>query len=283
MIRFALAVLLLSSVGFAGVTADSATLEKVAETPGMPDGPAWDRAAKRLIFSDVKQQQLYTYDPATGKTELKLDQAGRISAVFIDSQNRLWASDHANQRIVLYDAGGTRVIADHQPKDAKPKRGTNDLVVDRRGGMYHTVTATGEVFYTPPRGDTRAVVAGLVTPNGLILSPDGKTLYVAAYVPKQIWAYPVSSDGSVGNPTLFATMDEGPEKGADGMAIDTAGNVYCAGPADIWVWSSRGELIEKIPVPMKPINCTFGDADGKSLYITAGPAVYRIRMNVAGF
>jgi gluconolactonase len=77
-------------------------------------------------------------------------------------------------------------------------------------------------------------------------------------------------------------MDDGPEKGADGMTIDSDGHVYCAGASDIWIWSPDGRLVEKLAVPTRPINCTFGDADRKSLYITGFGGVYRQRMRVAG-
>ena len=77
-------------------------------------------------------------------------------------------------------------------------------------------------------------------------------------------------------------MDDGPLGGADGMAMDRAGNVYCAGPSDIWIWSPAGELLDKIACPTKPINCTFGDSDMRSLYITAAGGVYRQRMKISG-
>ncbi|MFK7778776.1 MAG: alpha/beta hydrolase fold domain-containing protein, partial [Gimesia sp.] len=74
----------------------------------------------------------------------------------------------------------------------------------------------------------------------------------------------------------------GPDKGADGMTVDRAGNVYCAGPTDIWIWNPDGKLLAKIKTPTRPINCAFGDSDLRSLYITAFGGLYRQRMNAYG-
>ena len=81
---------------------------------------------------------------------------------------------------------------------------------------------------------------------------------------------------------LFAAMDSRAGKGADGMCVDRAGNVYCAGPKHIWIWSPSGELLEKTENPERPINCTLGDSDLRSLYITGFGGLYRIRMNAYG-
>lgn len=269
-----------SSISFAAVTADGAKLEKVAETSGMPDGPAWDGKGS-LWFPDVKAQQLYRFEIATGKLHMVKDQAGRISAAYWSpTAGGLIGCDNGNARIVRWDGGDWHVIAGH----SDPKKKPNDLVSDDRGGIYHTVTGGGKVYYTPPGTDKLiAVITGIKTPNGLILSPDGKTLYVAAAQPREIWAYDVKVDGSVGGGRLFAAMEQSTDKGgADGMAADVQGNIYCAGPTAVWVWSPAGKLIEKIVPPVRPINCTFAGEERKTLYITAGPAIYRIRMNVAG-
>ena len=165
-----------------------------------------------------------------------------------------------------------------------PKKKPNDLVSDDQGGIYHTVTGSGEVYYTPAGTDKLiAVIGDIKTPNGLILSPDGTKLYVSASQPREVWAYDVKSDGSVSGGRLFATIEKSDDKGgADGMAADVNGNIYCAGPTAVWVWSPDGKLVEKITPPVRPINCAFGGEDRKTLYITAGPAIYTIRMNVTG-
>lgn len=209
-----------------------------------------------------------------------LDNAGRISASFY-SHGELFLSDNGNSSIARLQGKEKIVIAVHD-LDVKPPIRPNDLVVDADGGIYYTLTGQGQVIYLTPDGQQIVAVEGVQTPNGLILSPDEETLYVAAYVPKEIWAYDIASNGKSANGRVFARMDSGPDKGADGMAIDRAGNVYCAGPAHVWIWSPSGKLLDKIETPTRPINCTFGDRDMRSLYITGFGGLYRQRMRISG-
>ena len=124
------------------------------------------------------------------------------------------------------------------------------------------------------------------TPNGITLSPDGSILYVASFVPKKIWAYSLTPQPGgqlkTGAGRILASMDSGPEKGADGMTTDRAGNIYCAGPGAIWIWDPTGTLLDRIPVPTRPINCTFGDPDMRTLFITGFGGLYRVRMRISG-
>ncbi len=125
-------------------------------------------------------------------------------------------------------------------------------------------------------------LSGAIAARKRMAAPDEKTLYVAAYVPKEIWAYDVAAAGEPKNGRKIAVMDDGDAKGADGMTVDRNGNVYCAGATDVWIWTADGKLLQKIPCPTRPINCTFGDEDLKSLYITGFGGLYRLKMTVAG-
>lgn len=252
-------------------------LETVRTEFGMADGPAWN-GTEILYVPDVKGGKLFAYRPAENAWEVVLADAGRISATCFE-HGRLYLSDNGNSAVAWLDGSEQRVL--WRWKGDKPPR-PNDLIVDQSGGVYVTLTAQGEVAYVTAEGAAAVVVASLDTPNGITLSPDGRTLYVAAYKPKQIWAYEVAQPGVVGTGRLFAMMDDGDALGADGMTIDQAGNVYCAGASDVWIWNPAGELVQKIACPSRPINCAFGDADLKSLYITGLGGVYRQRMRVAG-
>ena len=255
----------------------SSPLETIATDFGLADGPAWD--GSRLFFPDVKGNAIHVYHPKSNKVAVINDNAGRISATFFN-HGVLHLSDNGNARISEFVNEGRRFATggtDAQP--AKP----NDLVVDHHGGIYYTLTREGRVEYRDTRTGKLSVAAeGIKTPNGIILSPDEKTLYVAAYVPKEIWAYEVTVPGETVNGRLLATMDDGDAKGADGMTIDRAGNIYCAGATDVWIWNPAGELIGKIPCPSRPINCAFGDNDMRSLYITGFGGLYRQRMTICG-
>ena len=278
---FLLSLALFNQVGTAAdsVVDTSSPLETIATDFGLADGPAWDGAGS-LYFPDVKGGKLYRYHPRSGKVSVFLDDAGRISASYFN-HGKLYLSDNGASQISVLNGKQKKRIAG-QPADAKPPRRPNDLVVDQEGGIYYTLTGQGEVIYISPEGKQSVAIDDIKTPNGLILSPDGKTLYVAAYVPKEIWAYNVTKPGVAANGKLFAKMDSGPDKGADGMTVDRAGNVYCAGPADIWIWNPKGKLLAKIHTPTRPINCAFGDRDLRSLYITGFGGLYRQRMNAYG-
>lgn len=254
------------------------SLELVQEGFGLADGPAWD--GSKLWFPDVKGEALYQYQPRSGKVTVVQKDIGRISAAFYNL-GRLYLSDNGRSEISLWEGGALKRMAGEDP-NAQPPARPNDLVVDHSGGLYYTLTRQGQVVYVSPEGERKVVLDAVDSPNGIILSPDQKTLYVASYVPKKILAFPLNRPGQPGEGRVWAAMDPGEAKGADGMTVDTAGNVYCAGPDAVWIWNPQGKLLEKITTPTRPINCAFGDSDMRTLYITGFGGLYRQRMNVYG-
>lgn len=257
---------------------ESVPLETISTEFMMCDGPAWDGSS--LFVPDVKGGKLYRYRPGPKKLQVELNDAGRISATYFN-HGRLFLSDNGESCISWLNRSEKVRLGGHD-KEAKPPVRPNDLVVDNGGGIYYTLTGQGKVMYLGPDGKQAVAVELIDTPNGLILSPDERTLYVSSYAPKKIWAYEVHSPGTVSAGRMFTAMDDGPDKGADGMTIDRAGNVYCAGPQHVWVWSPAGKLITKIETPTRPINCTFGDSDMHSLYITGLGGLYRQQMHISG-
>ncbi|MDA7864602.1 SMP-30/gluconolactonase/LRE family protein [bacterium] len=258
------------------------SLELMTADFAMADGPCWDGWS--LIIPDVKAESILRYIPKKNSLQTLVPDAGRISASFFN-HGRLYISDNGVGKISFLDGRNKVVVADFaELKTAEEKRDyrPNDLVIDHLGGIYVTFTPQGKVIYVTPEGEFKVAVQSVPTPNGLILSPDGKTLYVSSVASKQIWAYQVKQAGQLSEARQIAAMDDGPARGADGMAMDRAGNVYCAGPSAIWIWSPSGELLDKIACPTKPINCTFGDPDMRSLYITAAGGLYRQRMKISG-
>ena len=177
--------------------------------------------------------------------------------------------------------------------NGKKLNSPNDLVLDGKGGVYFTDPRYGSrddmemdvegVYYVSRRGKLTRVIDDLERPNGLILSPDNKTLYVADNAAKTIWAYDAEEDGTLTKARKFAEMDLQSRGGGDGMTIDSRGNVYCAGQGHIWIWSPAGDRLARIPVPESPANCVFGGPEGKTLYITARRRLYNIDLNVAGY
>ena len=277
---FSFTIPLLATTALCGSLVDrSSPLEKIPGDFELADGPAWDGRGQ-LYIPDVKAEKLYRYRPTKKELTTLLPEAGRISATFFN-HGRLYLSDNGNARI-SWLKGKDKISLAGQDPEAKPPKRPNDLVVDQYGGVYYTLTRQAQVIYISNNGEQNVAVTGIETANGITLSPDGATLYVASYVPKKIWAYQIDAPGKTSNAREFAVMDDGDAKGADGMCIDRAGNVYCAGATAIWIWSPSGKLMEKIETPERPINCTFGDSDLRSLYITGFGGLYRQRMNTYG-
>jgi gluconolactonase len=258
---------------------ESSSLEVIATEFGLADGPAWDGLSS-LFFPDVKGEKLYRYFPNEKKVEVVLEDAGRISASYF-SHGTLYLSDNAAGRMARLSKGKKEYLTEAEGSGKTLAR-PNDLVVDSSGGIYFTLTKQGRVMYRRPNGKLIVAVPTVESPNGITMSPDGSTLYVAEYRPKKIQAYDIQADGTATKRREFAAMDDGEALGADGMTIDRSRNVYCAGATDIWIWSPSGKLLGKIACPTRPINCAFGDSDSRSLYITAFGGLYRQRMNVSG-
>lgn len=253
-------------------------LAQLSQEFSLADGAAWD-GNWALYIPDVKGQKLYRYIPKTKKTNVVLKDAGRISATFF-SHGRLYLSDNGNQQISFLQNGQKKTFFDL--KTVNDKLRPNDLVVDNQGGIYVTFTPQNQVHYIDVTGRHSIAIDGIKTPNGITLSPDGQTLYVSSFVPKEIWSYTIPSPGKIVNGQKFATLPSSEGRGADGMAIDRAGNVLCTGPTGVTIWSPTGKLLDKIVTPSKPINCIFGDQDMRTLYISCFDGVYTQRMKISG-
>lgn len=254
-------------------------LKTVSTDFGLADGPSWDGVAS-LYIADVKGEKFFRYSPRDGAMREFLKNPGRISASFYN-HGSLYLSDNGHGEILRVDNGAKSRIGGQDPAAQPPAR-PNDLVVDHQGGVYYTLTRQNQVIYISPEGVQSVAISQVETPNGITLSPDEKTLYVASFVPKKIFAYGVGTHGALSDVKLFSVMDDGPDRGADGMTIDRAGNVYCCGPTAVWIWNPKGDLIAKIETPTKPINCAFGGPKMRSLYITAFGGLYEQKMMISG-
>jgi gluconolactonase len=168
----------------------------------------------------------------------------------------------------------------------------NDLVFAKDGALYFTDPPYGLArqdddpakelafngVYRFANGRIQAVVRDLNRPNGLAFSPDGKILYVNNSDPAKnlVMRYDVLSDGSLVNGRVFADITSKVDGVADGMKLDSKGNIYTAGPGGVWVLSPSGKHLGTIAPPETPANCAWGD-NGKTLYMTALTSVYRVR------
>jgi gluconolactonase len=198
---------------------------------------------------------------------------------------------------VLAPAAKRRVLVDQY--EGKPLNRPNDLVVDRRGGVYFTdpgprpepgkPAPQTAVYYLPPDGALKRLATDVERPNGIQLSPDEKTLYVANTFGDHILAYDINKDGSVGKRRNFAKLEgvtqteSGVTSGADGLAVDAQGRLYVASAAGVQVFDSKGAALGTIPLPKAPQNLAFSGEGKKTLYIVGRGAAYKIAVLTAGF
>jgi len=226
------------------------------------------------------------------------------SCTGLDSRGRLlWCADN-DRMLMRLEPDGTRTVLSAGAPDGRRFSGPNDIAVRRDDGVYLTDNDFGlrEAGNSPDKempngvwlirdGESRLVLSAEALggiPNGVTLSPDERYLYLTAL--QKLMRYDVNPDGSLGSGVLFT---EGPGIG-DGMKTDELGNVYStsgAGPGIVRITAPTGTLLGYLNLPIyggEPkrqicaTNVAFGDRDGKSLYVTACDAVYRIRLKVSG-
>jgi len=301
------------------VSAD-AKVERVATGFGFTEGPVWVRNGGFLIFSDIPANVIHRWNPADHGVSVFLDKTGftgtdasdvggeqtnaqgeRIylvgsNGVTVDPQGRVAFNAMGDRQVVRVEADGRRtVLASHF--EGKRLNSTNDLVYKRNGSLYFTDPPSGlrrrnddpkkelpfNGVYLLKNGRLHLLAKDLVNPNGIALSPDEKILYVNSSADRKIFRFEVRPDDTVANGRPFVDMSMEKEPGVpDGMKVDERGNLYSTGPGGIWVMSPAGQHLGTLVFPEQPANLAFGDADGRTLYVTARSSVYRIRLTVPG-
>jgi sugar lactone lactonase YvrE/formylglycine-generating enzyme required for sulfatase activity len=264
------------------VMAPGAKIVELADGFQFTEGPAAD-AEGNVFFTDIPANRIHQWS-VDGQLSTFRENSGGANGLFFDKDGNLLACEGDNGRLVsINPQGNVTVLADKY--DNKPFNKPNDLWIDPKGGIYFSdpvygrapVVQDGEhVYYlTPDRKSAIRVIDDLVRPNGIIGTFDGKTLYVTDHGAKKTYRYNINDDGTLSDKTLFAPI------GADGMTIDSEGNIYLT-ENGVLVYDSAGNQIETIDVPQRPANVCFGSADGKTLFITARESIYSIRMRVKG-
>lgn len=201
--------------------------------------------------------------------------AGSVS---LDAEGRLYAVERTCTEPLNPELGGcrelTRVVQllperrvlANSFDDGTPLGRLNDLIADGRGGAYFTA---GGLYYVDPEGSVSTVADEDIRTNGVMLSADGRTLYVTNVT--EVLAFDVAADGSTSNRRVFGTLDG--DDGGDGMAIDSDGRLYVTGNAGVHVLSEEGEHLGTIPTPRRPITVAFSGPDKRTLYVPSMGAV----------
>lgn len=286
------------------------------------EGPKWMNG--KIYFSNMYFDQSFNANPKKSST-VELDPNGSYKNISEGKMQTNGLYPYKNGNLIVCDMMGHRVIelttkgevvkviADSY--DGKSIDGPNDVITDAKGGVYFTdpqftmepkKNQPGRaVYYVSSEGNVTRLTEPneFAMPNGILLSPDGKTLYInncyddEAWYPVNsekdnfIWAYDVHPDGTISNGRKFAKLfltgnvldRKGKSSSADGMAIDKMGNIYVATYYGVQIFNAKGEFVGMINLPSFPVSLCFGDADMKTLYIVSYSKVYKIRTNMEGF
>jgi gluconolactonase len=272
-----------------------------------------------IYFSDIPRGdakgRVLKFDPVTGETTVFCDDSRKSNGLMFDRTGRLIAACGAN--------GGARALCEIGPKglvrplvdsfEGKAFNAPNDLIIHADGTIYFSdpryvgsepieLDHVSVYRFDPRDKSVRRVTTDITKPNGVELSPDGQTLYVAetdngstgatpappegAKVRMTLNAFPVQPDGSLGKRRVL--VDFGQKLGVDGLTVDAEGRIYAAVRSDdrfgIRVYTPEGTEIASLPTPTLPTNCCFGIGEERStLYITAGGGLYRVRLKGAGY
>jgi gluconolactonase len=283
-------------------------VEKLAEGFQFTEGPVWHPDGY-LLFSDPNTNVIYRYEPLSQNVSIYQTKSGYTgldageyhqpgsNGLALDAEGRLLVCQHGNRRVVRHEKKGpVTVLADRY--DGRRLNSPNDLVVRRDGSVYFTDPPYGlpnnygdarkeqphQGVYRAHEGRVELLTTALGGPNGLAFSPDEQYLYVAnwdvrdIHRTKTLWRFEVRPDGRLGRGTVFFdfSFTDGDEA-LDGVKVDRDGNVFVSAPGGVWVLSPAGRYLGRIVAPERPANMAWGDADGRTLYLTAHSGLYRIR------
>jgi gluconolactonase len=264
-----------------------------------------------IFFSDIGNA-IYRFDPEAKKTQIFRKPSGRSNGLMFDQKGRLIACEGANtgggQRISITTGikgsrdGEVQLLADRYA--GKRFNSPNDLAIDDKGNVYFTDPRyVGDeprelefeaVFYVTAGGEVSIATRDVQKPNGILVSADGKHVYVADHNPqgsKQLLQFDVQEGGRLANKKTLFDFKAG--RGIDGMTLDRHGNIFATAgsgaDAGIWIFSPQGEQLGHIPTPGDPTNCVFGGGESANwLYITSATGkdgkygFFRIKLNTSG-
>ncbi len=283
-----------------------ARIERLADGFVFIEGPVWIQDESRLVFSDVRDNIIYQWTEGEGASPLiapvfEGDPTGlrSVSAngLTLDWQGQLIICEHGNRLISRLETDGTRttLVDNYQ---GRRLNSPNDAVYGLDGWLYFTDPPYGlegleesplreldfnGIYRLGPNGELQLLNADQTRPNGIALSPDDLTLYVANSDENQmIWyEYDILERG-LSEPRIFYDVTDQPGTGVpDGMTVDLAGNIFATGPGGVWVFSPDGTHLGTIQPDEVPANVAWGD-DGYTLYMTARSGLYRIQLNTEG-
>jgi len=282
---------------FRQVVGYDAPVEELATGSDFTEGAVWNHVEGHLIFSDMPGNVMRKWTPADG-VQVFRQPSNMANGNTYDVQGRLITCEHATSRVTRTEHdGSTTVLAAHY--EGKELNSPNDVIVKSDGSIYFSDPSFGRMEYygvlrepeldfrgvyrlDPESGALRLLVDDFDQPNGLTFSLDERRLFINDTMQGHIRVFDVDADGWLSNGRVWAELTGDRDGLADGMKIDTEGNLYTAGPGGVQVFAPDATCLGVIYVPQGVANFTWGDADLRSLFINAGTALYRTRVNVPG-
>jgi gluconolactonase len=289
-----------------------AKIEVVAAGFKWTEGPVWDKKEGALLFTDIPNNRVMRWSPKdslkeflkpsgyTGTTEFKGPEPGANGLTF-DKDGNLILCQHGDRRVAKLGKDGKFItLADKY--QGKRLNSPNDLVFNKAGDLYFTDPPYGlpgqmkdpakeldfqGIYRLKPNGDLTLLTKEMSRPNGIGLSPDEKTLYIANSDPdKAVWmAFPIKDDGTLGTGKLIhdstAEAKAGKPGLPDGLKVDQKGNIFATGPDGVFVFAPDYSYLGKIVIGDRNANCGWGD-DGSTLYICANDKLVRVKTTTKG-
>ena len=265
-----------------------AKAEKLSSGFKFTEGPSCDDTGN-VYFTDQPNDRIHVWN-VDGKLSTFMEPCSRSNGLCFDKDGFLWAcADEKNElwKINVKTKEKTVVVKEF---GGKLLNGPNDIWVRADGGAYFTdpfykrsywKRGPAEqdkqcVYYVSPKGTTTRVEAEMKQPNGIIGTPDGKTLFVADIGDNKTYSFDIKDDGIPANRKLFCTQ------GSDGLTIDEKGNLYLTGRG-VTIYDKDGKKIDQIDVPESwTANVCFGGKDMSTLFVTASTSLYAVKMRVKG-
>ena len=272
--------------------------EVLLEPIGLTEGPVWD--GRCLLFTNIVNSRIFKYDPDSGEISLWREGTNEANGLMLDANGLINACEGGGRRMVQYPDGAETIVVCAE-FEGRRFNSPNDLAIDSRGRIWFTDPRYGDyrddmeldhesVYRLDQQADGSwrplRVTYDTTAPNGLLLSPDEKTLYVAQSKngdgeQRELWAYPVIEDDAgagnriVGDHAVLHNFY--PHRGVDGMCLDTQGNIVAtagfgeSGPGGmIYVFAPNGRVLETHPLPCdSPTNCAFAGPELRDLYVTS--------------
>ena len=285
---------------------ESREAQRLATGFEFTEGPLWHPDGYWL-YADIPPNIIHRLAPG-GQPEVFRDNSGGSNGITFDLNGNLIVCEGSTRQITHRGADGSyTAIATHI--DGKRINRPNDVIVRSDGTIYFSDPAhsfePGEqeldfagVHRIAPDGTHTVAARDIPFPNGLALSPDERTLYVAntfagfdcvkdkeggeACEHQYILAFDVAPDGGLSNQRMFAPMYSAADGVPDGMKVDVEGRVYCTGAGGCWVFDAAGNHLGTIELPEVPANNAWGGPDNRTMFFTARTSVFTLQMKTPG-